>query len=242
MNIKVLKQIEKLVTENSTSILTALGISGTITTAYLSAKAGYKTAKLHLEHEIVYGAFSSNKEKAQVVWKVYIPTVVTGSITIGCIVASSKINSRRTAALTAAYSISEKAFSEYKEKVVETMGKTKEKKLRDDIVKDKIIENPPKGTIIGSGPVVCCDLYTRRYFNSDMETLRKAQNDLNAYLMRHDRATLSHFYDLVGLPHTSHSWDVGWTSDKLMGLEFTTVLSEDSKPCLAFDFNYIKAV
>ncbi len=236
----VFKQIEQLITENSTSILTALGISGGVTTVILSAKAGYKSALIIEAYENEYGLLVTKREKVELVWKYYIPTAISGSLSAISIIASTRISSRKTAAITAAYSLSEKAFSEYKDKVVETLGDKKEKKIRDEIAQDRVNSNPPSQVVIGSGPVLCCDLFTGRYFNSDMESLRKAQNDLNAYLMRHDRATISHFYDLIGLPHTSYSWDVGWTSDKLLELDFSTVLSEDKKPCLAFEFNYTK--
>lgn len=236
----IFKQAEKFLTENSTSILTALAISGGVTTVVLSAKAGYKSALIIEAHEHEYGLIINKREKVELVWKYYIPTLISGSLSVVSIVASTKISSRRTAAITAAYSLSEKAFSEYKDKVVETLGDKKEKKLRDEIAQEKINANPPSNIVIGNGQVLCCDLFTGRYFNSDMETLRKAQNDLNAYLMRHDRATLSHFYDLIDLSHTSYSWDIGWTSDKLLELNFSTVLSDDKRPCLAFEFNYTK--
>ncbi len=238
----IFKQIEKLVSQNSSSILTALGISGGITTTVLAAKAGYKSALIIEAYEHEYGLIVTKREKAELVWKYYIPTALSGGLSVASIIASTRISSRKTAAITAAYSLSEKAFLEYRDKVTETLGDKKEKKIRDEIAQDRVKTNPPSQVVIGSGPVLCCDLFTGRYFNSDMEALRKAQNDLNAYLMRHDRATISHFYDLIGLPHTSYSWDVGWTSDKLLELDFSTVLSEDKKPCLAFDFNYTKVL
>jgi hypothetical protein len=238
----IFRQVEQLITKNSTTILTALGISGGITTAILSAKAGYKSALIIEAHEHEYGLIVTKREKIELVWQYYIPAAVSGGLSIASIIASNKIGARKTAAITAAYSLSEKAFVEYKDKVTETLGDKKEKQIRDDIAQDRVNTNPPSQIVIGSGPVLCCDLFTGRYFNSDMEKLRKAQNDLNSYLMRHDRATISHFYDLIGLPHTSYSWDVGWTSDKLVELDFSTVLSEDKKPCLAFDFNYTKVL
>lgn len=239
---KIFKQIDELTRNNSQVILTVLGVSGTITTAYLTGKAAYRSAHVLLDEEINKVNKENSKEVIQVVWKLYIPPVLSGTATIACMIAATKIGTRRTAALTAAYSLSEKALSEYRDKIVETVGKNKEKQIRDEIAQEKVISNPPAPFVIGSGTVLCCDLFTGRYFNSDMESLRKAQNDINAYLVRHDRATLSHFYDLINLPHTSYSWDVGWTSDRFVELQFSTVLSEDNKPCIAYEFNYTKPV
>lgn len=239
---RVFKDVGEFTRMNSQIILTGVGISGTITTAYLTGKAAYRSAYVLLDEKAFDGYGLENKEKFLLVWKLYIPATVAGSLTIAAMLSATKIGTRRTTALTAAYSLSEKALTEYREKIVETVGKNKEKQLRDDIAQDKVSSNPPPTFIVGSGTVLCCDLFTGRYFNSDMETLRKAQNDINAYLVRHDRATLSHFYDMIGLPNTTYSWDVGWTSDKFVELHFSTVLSEDNRPCIAFEFNYTKPV
>jgi hypothetical protein len=73
-----------------------------------------------------------------------------------------------------------------------------------------------------------------------METLRKAQNDLNQRLVGGVYCTLDEWYDLIGLDYTKASNNLGWTSDKQMKLEFTTCLSQDGRPVLAFEYNYIK--
>jgi hypothetical protein len=240
MTIKeVLFRAEKLVQENSTTILTAVGVSGTITTAYLTGTATFKAAYRIMCAEIE-GGHIDTKTKASLVWRLYIPPVVSGTLTIAAIVSAAKINSRRAAALTAAYSLSEKAYSEYKDKVVETLGERKEKKVRDEIAADQVNNHPPQGVVmLGSGDILCCELWTGRYFNSDMEAIRKAVNVINAKLNRDDNATLSDFYDLIGLPNTTSSSYSGWNSDKLLDLNFSTQLHE-GKPCLAFEYNYVK--
>ncbi len=73
-----------------------------------------------------------------------------------------------------------------------------------------------------------------------METLRKAQNDVNARVVNDMYVTLDEFYDIVGLSHTSNSNNLGWDSTKLMELLFSTVLGEGGEPCLAFEYNYTK--
>jgi hypothetical protein len=83
-------------------------------------------------------------------------------------------------------------------------------------------------------------LMTRRYFKSDMETLRRAENDIGARTIHDCYTTVSEFYNLVGLKPTSVSDNQGWSSDKLMELRFSTCLTESGDPCLAFDYNYVK--
>jgi hypothetical protein len=72
----------------------------------------------------------------------------------------------------------------------------------------------------------------------DMESLKKAENKVNHNVLAHDYCTLNKFYDEVGLKYTAYSHDIGWTSGRLMELEFTSVLTDDGKPALAFSYNY----
>lgn len=221
--------------------MTALGVSGVLSTSYLVGKASFEAAGKLSSAD----GYLSNKEKAMLVWKFYIPAGVSGAVTIGCVFGSSKISGSRTAAAVTAYSITERAFSEYKEKVVEEIGKGKEKKIRDDLAQDKVNHLPPGSrevVVFGSGHVLCCELFTHRYFRSDMETLRKAQNDINARVVNDRYVTLDEFYDFIGLAYTSNSSSLGWDSDKLMELEFSTVMSDGGEPCLAFDYNYTKPI
>lgn len=240
--VDIFNKAERLVQNNSSSILTAFGISGTIGTAYLASKASFKAAHVLSEAEVATGKHLEPKDAIKKVWKLYIPAGASGVITIVCIVGVTKISSRRTAAITAAYSLSEKAFAEYKDKVVETLGEKKEKKVRDELHETQVSNNPPptSGIVLaGTGDVLCCETWTGRYFNSDMETIRRAVNIINAKVNREMEATLSDFYYLIGIPTTSSSSHSGWNSDKLMELDFSTLLY-DGRPCLAFEYNYVK--
>ncbi len=236
----ILNNVVKALKSNSPEILTALGVSGVVTTSYLVGKASFRASR-HLGEG---PAGPTIKEQAKETWKLYIPAGISGVLTIGCIIGASKANGARTTAAVTAYSISERAFGEYREKVVEQIGKGKEQKIRDEIVQERISKNPSNQeiVIIGGGHVLCCELFTHRYFRSDMERLKKAQNDINAKIISEMYVTLDELYDLIGLPNTSNSSNLGWNSDKLMALNFSTVISEDGEPCLAFDYNYTKPI
>lgn len=234
----IIRQFRKTFQSNAPEILTALAASGVVTTAYLTGKASFKAAgKLESEAPDM-----PLVDKTKKVWKCYIPPAISGCLTIGCIVASSKGYSRRTTAAVTAYSLTERAFSEYKEKIADQIGSGREKKVRDDIAQDKVKNSSPKQEIVVVGPgyVMCCELFTQRYFRSNMETLRKAENEINQRINRDRYVSLDEFYDLLELQHTSHSGNIGWDSDKLMELKFTTVLSDNGEPCLAFDYSYTK--
>lgn len=231
--------VERTLKANSPAILTGIGVSGTVVTSYLSGRASIEAHNAYVHDP---RADLTKKEIVKLVWKYYIPTAISGTVTIACILGAARVGGRRTAASMAAYSISEKAFSEYKEKVAEQIGKGKEQTIRDELAQAKVTNNPPPSrevVLAGPGNVLCYEIYTGRYFNSDMESLRKAQNDINARLLRDDHASASDLYILLGLPYTSHSSYIGWTSDRLLEMQFSTALADDGRPCITFEYNYI---
>lgn len=239
----------KTLKSNSPEILTALGVSGVITTAYLAAKASFRAADVIRESEAEYGYATDKKEnfkiRTKLVWKYYVPAGISGALTIGCVVCASKANGKRTTAAVTAYSLTERAFTEYREKVVEQIGKGKEQGIRDEIAQDRVTRESSGSRevlVVGSGTVLCCDMHTMRYFRSDMESLKKAENAINSKILRDDYVAVNEFYELVGLPYTTSSGHIGWTSDKLMELRFSTVLADGGEPCLAFEYNYTKPI
>jgi hypothetical protein len=242
--VSILKKVEKLTIDNSPSILTAIGVTGTITTAYLTGRATFKAAEIiHAEEEVggkAEDGWPTVKERTRFVWKFYIPAIGTGILTIVCIIGANKIGSRRAAAVAAAYSISEKAFSEYKTKVIEKIGAPKEQIVRDEIAQERINRDPVGAReiiITGSGEVLCYEAFTGRYFMSSMEELKRGQNDTNYLVLNDGYASLSDFYNKIGIPTTANSEEVGWNTDKLMELDFSTCMSEDSRPCISIAFH-----
>lgn len=236
----------KLVKSNAPEILSALAVSGVVTTSYLIGKASFAASEVIRTHEDFAGTPEDPKERIKErtkhVWRLYVPSGISAGLTIVCIVGANKSGNRQAAAAITAYSITEKAFSEYREKVAEQIGKGKEQAIRDEVAQDAVKHHPVTREvhITGTGEVMCFEMYTSRYFKSDMETLRKAQNDINAMVVNNLYVTLDEFYDLIGLEHTSMSDKLGWDSDKLMDLRFSAVMGRNNEPCLAFEYNYLK--
>lgn len=251
---ELIGSIQKILKRNSPTILSGTAITGVLTTAYLAARASGQASNKLNEYYGVDGYHHRNDPKyvfpyykdqlindVKLVWKLYIPATISGVFTVVCIVGTTKVTNKRAAVAQAAFVMSERAYEEYRAKVVEEYGERKDQTLRDSIASDKVLRTPPPATmIVGSGNVICCELYTMRYFESDMETLRKVVNEINAQLLRHDQATLDDFYHYVGLEGTTNSGDIGWYSDRLLELEFTSVLDSNGRPCLAFAYNYTK--
>lgn len=238
----ITNSVGKFTADNSPVLLTAVGVAGAITTAALTGKASYKAAQIIREAQDWEDMQEKShpfetKEKINLVWTEFIPAAGVGVLTIVSIVGANRIGSRRAAAVAAAYSLSEKAFTEYKDKVYEKFGQKKEQNIRDEVAQDRVTRTPgSEVVIIGDGEVLCFDSFSGRYFNSSMETLKKAQNDLNYRMLGDNYASLGDFYNLIGLPTTPYSEEVGWTSEKLLEVSFSTVLSEDQKPCISIEF------
>lgn len=239
---EVVRRLDKVASDNSPLILTAFGVTGVVATAYLTGKASIKA------HEILKEDYNTStvdrvitkREKFELVWKLYIPAVGVGSFTIVSIIMANRVGTRRAAAMASAFAISERAFDEYKEKVVEQVGKNKEEKIRADVQQDRVTKNPPTAEnviVTGGGAVLCKDAWSGRYFQSDMETIKKAQNDTNHELLNQGYASLSEFYNRLGLENTKESDNVGWNSDDKLEVFFTTAISDKQEPVLVMDFS-----
>lgn len=65
-------------------------------------------------------------DKARVVWKYYVPVMVTGTMCVVCIIASNRLSEKERAALTSALAVSEEALRQYQAKLEADKGvKTK---------------------------------------------------------------------------------------------------------------------
>lgn len=250
---QIAKSIRTTLTQHSPEILTGIGIASMVTTTILAVRAT-PTALSILED-----AASENedwvdikpaitdlpkifpmKEVFVLTWKCYIPAAVSFATGVGCLIGASSVNVRRNAALATAYTLSETALKEYKEKVIETIGEKKEQVVRDSIAKDHIEKNPiGKNEIIvtGKGSTRCYDCISGRYFESDIDRLRKAENELNRQILVDMYASLNDFYDLIGLSPISMGEDLGWNIDKQPELYFSAQLSDDEEPCLVVNYS-----
>lgn len=235
----LLKQAEKFLRDNSTAVLTGAGVTGTVTTAVLSGRASFKAARIIAETPDDQAWPHTKMDRLKQVWPQYIPTVAVGGLTVTSIIFANRISSKQAAALATAYGLSERAFAEYKEKVVEKLGQNKETAVRNEIAQDRINAHPVNTReliLAGSGEVLCFDVLTGRYFQSSVEEIKKAENNVNYEIVNHDSASLSRFYDEIGLPPTPYSETVGWDIDNRCEVQFSTVMSVDDRPCISVDF------
>ena len=255
----VVNNVGTTLKKHGPEILTGFGIAGMISTVVLAVKATPKALEL-IEDEKNGRNYESAKkardlghdkceyidklppvDMVKTAWKCYIPAAVTGTISVACIVGASSVNAHRNAALATAYTISESALREYKDKVVETIGEKKEREVRDSIAKDRLEKDPVTNheiIITGNGNVRCYDHHAGRYFTSDIDKLKKVQNDINDRLIRDSYISLNEFYYAIGLESTELGRRLGWRVEHgLLELDFSSQLDSDGVPCLVIDYN-----
>jgi hypothetical protein len=241
------RSLQDSIAKHSPEILTGVGIAGMVTTTVLAVTATPKALRLieaRKDELAVDDERPEKLDKLEVVktcWKCYIPAAISGTLSATCLICANSVNARRNAALATAYKLSESALTEYQSKVVETIGEKKEQAIKDEIAKEKLEKDPVcnrEVIITEKGNTLCYDVISGRYFKSDIERIRKAENVLNRRLIDEMYVTLNEFYSEIGLSPTAVGEDLGWDIDKgLIEIHFSTQLADDETPCLVVDYS-----
>lgn len=238
------KKVAKMAADNSPTILTAAGVTGTVVTAILAGRAAFKTAEIITREEYVTGEPMDVRERLEFVketglWQLYLPAVGTGAATVLAVVYANHVGTRRAAAMAAAYTISERTLQEYQDKIAAKFGEKRATTVRDEIAQDRIDANPTatNEVIIAGGDVLCYDAFTGRYFMSTIETIKRAENEINYRILNELYASLTDFYQEIGLPRTSHSDELGWKTGQKFRIDMTAGISDDGRPCIHIQFS-----
>lgn len=258
--IKLYKSAKNTAMKHSPEILTGIGITGMITATVMAVRVTPKALvlieeeKRQLNYERLEEAKSKGHEECsridhlqpmelvRVTWKCYIPAAITGTMSIACLIGASSVNIRRNTALATAYKLSESTLREYQKKVVETIGEKKEQCVRDAVAKERLEKSPveSKEVIITSkGDTLCFDVISGRYFKSDIDKLKKVENELNRQMRDEMYISLNEFYYEIGLDAVKMGDDLGWNiNDGYIDLTFSSQLATDGTPCLVIDYGY----
>lgn len=238
---KIINEIQKAVTKHSPEILTGLGIAGMITTTVLAVKATPKALNLINDRK---DELETEKlppiEVVKTAWKCYIPAAVTCATSTACLIGASSVHLKRNAALATAYKLSESAISEYKDAVIDKLGEKKEQTIRDKVAEEKMKKNPVSSSevfITEKGNTLCYDTISGRYFKSDIDRIKRAENAINKQLLDEMYVSLNDLYDELDLDHTKLGDELGWKiDDGLVELYFSSQLADDGTPCVVMDF------
>lgn len=163
--------------------------------------------------------------------KLYAPSVAVGVVSIGAIFASNNIMRKRNVALGAAYATVDRAFKDYRNRVVDRFGEELDKELRYNLktkeVKETVEdENGKKKTVKRNikymdSPMPSefaviyddgCAGWTKDPEDNKFFLIQQ-QRYANERLKRRGYLSLNEVYELLGFPSTKAGQVVGWLYD-----------------------------
>lgn len=235
----------KSIERHSPQIFLGVGIVGIGTSIVLAVKATPKAMELieqKKEEEKIEKL--TPVETVKTTWKCYIPTAVTTACTIMCLVKSNSEHTKRTAALATAYEFSRTALEQYKNKVVEVVGEKKAEKLKNEVAKEQVeaVTKQNSSTIVmmNNDDVYCMDSLSGQVFSSNIDKIKKAENEINYTLLNESYTSLNTFYSLIGAETSRLGSELGWNIDfGKLEISYTTQISDDGKPCLVIEYNVL---
>ena len=246
MKVKEAVNTAKLfLSNNSPLILTGMSIIGTISTAIMASQATLKA------EEILYDNGAEDlpwQDKTRLVWKCYIPTGLMGVSTIGCIVGSHICGERQKAALQSAYLLSQTTLQEYQKKVVERIGKNKERELYDETLKEVANRQGQPTTVYsdggmagevidtGHGSTLFYDVPGQIYFKSDINYIRSKVNDLNAEVRTEMYFDWNEIYYRWGLPMRKYGSEMIFDVDHPLELKLDPEMMENGQVRILLDY------
>lgn len=241
----IAKSVKNALAQHSPEILTGIGIAGMITTTILAVRATPKAMQRIKEKQEELYPDSTQKltpvETVKATWKCYVPAAITGVASTACLIGASSVNLKRNAALATAYKLSETALTEYREKVIETIGEKKERAVRDKVAEEQLRKAPANQTAIivsGGGRTLCFDAITKRKFMSDIETIKSVVNELNRRMVNgEDYISLNEFYYAIGLEPVDLGEELGWNVSRgLIEVDFSAQLDTDGTPAAVINY------
>ena len=163
--------------------------------------------------------------------KLYAPSIAVGVVSIGAIFASNNIMRKRNVALGAAYATVDRAFKDYRNRVVDRFGEELDKELRYNLktkeVKETVEdENGKKKTVKKNikymdSPMPSefaviyddgCAGWTKDPEDNKFFLIQQ-QRYANERLKRRGYLSLNEVYELLGFPSTKAGQVVGWLYD-----------------------------
>jgi len=188
-----------------------------------------KSGEKYTEEDAKQDGIVAKTQTALKIAKLYAPAVVVGAATIAAFTGSHVILNRRNVALTAAYGAVDKAFREYRGRVINEFGKDKDREFRFGVVEREMAVDTNDGVAVKTVKVVDPEfakesggrsMYavifdeSNRNWNPDWRYnsmfLRSQQDYANDRLRRDGFLFLNDVYQALGFERTAFGQLVGW--------------------------------
>lgn len=189
-------------------ILSVLGAAGVILTAKLASDAGKKIGRLEAETPdfVEYDLFYEEPQQTVNTIGLYLPTIVCGVATIGCILSSSFLSQKRQLSLVAAYAALDSKYKEIKKNYCE--------KHPDEymtIRKKEYSESIQFMSENDYDELLYYDEYANRWFKRRPIEMMNAGYQFNRLFILRGYVSLNDYYTLVGLEPTVEGATIGWS-------------------------------
>ena len=212
----------RLLAKNSNLVLTIVAATGVVATTAVTVRGTIKAVKL-CEEKQVHGA----KEVIKTVWKCFIPTVGLVILTTTAIICNGKINARKIAVLTSAYSGATEVIKKFEEKLTSEIGPKKADKVISSAEKELAQSQAPntKNNVIatGKGSQLFFCATTGQWFYSDWNgvelaelKLKKVFTDIMTNWGEGEFILLREAQEALGLPVTDMGEYMGWHTDDFL--------------------------
>lgn len=232
---------KRFLKKNASTILTCVGGVGVAATAVLAVKATPKALTLIEEAKEVKGEDLTKFETVRVAGKAYIPAAIMGVSTVACIFGANVLNKRKQASLMSGYALLDSAFKEYKNKVEELYGEEAVEHVREELAKDEYDEEEFE---YEDDKQLFYDEYSKRYFQSTIEDVQRAEYRLNREIHLRGWFELNEYYELLDIPPLKSSEGLGWSEggnlDRYwqgwVDFNHTKVVMDDGLECYIVSF------
>jgi hypothetical protein len=255
------------VRKHSPALLFGAGVVGVVTTVVLASKATLKLEEViqeandALDKAITleshnYSEQDRNRDilliKVKTVTrlaKLYTPAFIVGSLSVAALTGAHVTLTRRNLGLTAAYAGLDKAFREYRGRIVNELGADKERELRYDLVDTEIEQKTPDGSVTRivkkrgpRGYSQYAMLFEESNKNWNPQSMynsyfiQSQQTYANHKLLAKGHVFLNEVYDMLGLPRTRAGCIVGWVKDSPHGDNYIDFGVFSGDELTAFDF------
>lgn len=220
--VKLTKHGLRFFTKNSNVILTVVSATGVLATVAVAIKGTIKAVKLCEEKQVV-----GTKEVVKTVWKCYIPTIGMIILTTTAILCNGKINAKKIAVLTSAYSGATEALKKVEEKLTEEVGPKKADKIvtgaETEVAKTQMPAGQNDIIATGKGKQLFFCMTTGQWFYSDWNgvelaeaKLQKVFSDIMKNWGAGEFVPVREAQDALGLPVTDMGEYMGWHTDDFL--------------------------
>lgn len=237
---KALGQTEYFLRKNGPTILTGIGVAGFAATTYLVGKAVLKAQepvkelKLRLNEikiKDIEGTYTQREQRMESgrtfifgmlgIAKTFAPAIITGGVSIACIISSHGMMKNRQASLVAAYVALDEGFKAYRRRVIAELGDEKEKEVYSGVklrALDQAEGEDPRSAVdyddkMPSPYARFFDEYSSCWTKTaewNLMFIREQQRYANDKLQTRGFVFLNEIYEALGLEWSQAGQVVGW--------------------------------